>query len=132
MVSAAVLVTAGGCTSRGPTAPDSARPAAPTAWDAVRDQVQEDGSVATATALAAFALAIGPVPGAVVPGGAVEQLDSGTLAVTWVLRHWADLSPEQRTAVLAGLGASDSTNKPAAYHVGAPAAAPARDPNLSC
>ena len=98
----AVVVTAG-CSSGksgGPGAP--AQPPA-TAWEKVLGQIRPDGSVSTATALDAFALAIGPVPGTTPPVGPQQVIPSGTLAVLWVLSHWGSLTATQRAAVLTDL-----------------------------
>ena len=82
----------------------AARPAAPSAWQLTLNRVKPDGTVDTATALAAFALAIGPVPGAHPPAGPAQVIPSGTIAVQWVLGHWSQLTPGQRSAVLHDLG----------------------------
>jgi len=85
-------------------------------WRHVLDQVQPDGQVSLATALSAFAVAIGPVPGAVIPPGVATTITSGTLAVDWILGHWPQLSTAQRHAVLGDLGVAQTTasqNSPA-------------------
>jgi len=78
----------------------------------VVDQVQPDGQVSLATALAAFAVAIGPVPGAVIPPGVVVPIGSGTIAVDWVLAKWGQLTLPQRQAVLTDLGVSQTASPP--------------------
>src|SRR5262245_26957346 len=76
-----------GCSST--SEPNTAPPTKePTAWQAVLGQIQEDGTVSADTALAAFAVAIGPVPGGTAPAGAADTIPSGTLAVSWVFSHW--------------------------------------------
>ena len=118
-----------GCTSTRP-GNDSAAPPAPTAWQQVLDQLRPDGSVTVATALAAFAVAIGPVPGGQPPAGTRGGIGSGTLAVSWVLAHWSELDAAQRSAVLTALGQPATTDKPAAYRIEqAPAAS---NPNIAC
>ena len=76
------------------------------AWQRTLRQAKPDGQVSVATALSAFAMAIGPVPGASVPQGPrPASLGSGTVAVNWVFQHWSELSPAQRQAVFKDLGA---------------------------
>jgi hypothetical protein len=99
------------CTPGKPRVAD--RPAKPSAWQAVLDRIGPDGAVDLPTALAAFALAVGPVPGAPAPAKQQEPIPSGTLAVSWVLAHWADLSAEQREAVRHDLGALAQSAQPA-------------------
>jgi hypothetical protein len=113
-----------------------ARPAEPSAWRQTLDRIGPDGQVDLPTALAAFALAIGPVPGAALPAGPAEPIASGTLAVRWVLAHWAELSAEQRDAVRTALDLPKDANAPAGLRVAARPArapmAPAADPHLPC
>jgi hypothetical protein len=118
------------CTSSSSPSPRTSTPAPPSAWQSVLDQIQPDGSVSVTTALSAFALAIGPVPGVSAPAGPPQIIPSGTLAVTWVLRHWKELTPDQRSAVRTDLGAPAAATQPAAYVM--PAKAPTTDPNLAC
>lgn len=100
------LASAGCSSSSSPAASSSASggSGAETSWQRVLDQIQPDGSVSVQTALAAFATAIGPVPGGQVPSGPADQIFSGTLAVNWVLSKWSQLSAAQRQAVRADLG----------------------------
>ena len=76
------------------------------AWQQTLDRIKPDGTVDVETALAAFALAIGPVPGATVPKGPPSTIGSGTVAVDWVLEHWSELSAEQQAAVAVAVGES--------------------------
>jgi len=99
--------TLAGCSQEDGNQP--AAPAEPSAWETVLAEVQPDGTVTADTALAAFALAVGPVPGATPPAGATEPIDSGTLAVAWVFDHWDDLDEAQREAVLDALEAPTDT-----------------------
>jgi hypothetical protein len=78
-------------------------------WARVVDSVPASGQVSLATALSAFAVAIGRVPGAVAPRGTVAPIESGTIAVDWVLSHWSQLTPSQQAAVLGDLGQSKSS-----------------------
>ena len=123
------------CSSHGSSAPPAASPGPKvlTAWQSVLRQIKPDGSVTTETALSAFAMAIGPVPGGVVAAGPSQQIVSGSIAVRWVLRHWSDLSAAQHGAILTGLGIDPVTNRPASY-VDAPAAVAPGDPppNIPC
>jgi hypothetical protein len=133
---AAILLAASlaGCSAKdkpstGPT------PKQPTAWQAVLGQIKEDGTVTKDTALAAFAVAIGPVPGGTAPSGAADTIPSGTLAVSWVFRHWSELSADQRSAVFNGLGIpaeapKEVRNAPAAYR--APTKQKPENPNIPC
>ena len=109
-----LATTVAGCgAGQGATAHEAAhRPAAPpTAWQRTLNQIKPDGKVSTGTALAAFALAIGPVPGARPPAGRAQTIASGTLAVQWVFQHWSALTHRQRDAVLADLGVSGAKTK---------------------
>jgi hypothetical protein len=118
------------CSSSSNPSPQPSTPAPPSAWQTVLNQIQPDGSVSVTTALSAFVLAVGPVPGVSAPAGPPQIIPSGTLAVTWVLRHWKDLNKDQQSAVLTDMGVPTATNQPAAYV--APAKAPTTDPNLAC
>jgi hypothetical protein len=128
LVAAMVLLT--GCSpSRPAPAPAAATASAqPSAWDAATGRVAANGRLDLPTALSAFALAVGPVPGAEPAPGAKGPITSGTLAVTSVLAHWAELSAGQRTAVLAVLNGTGARNAPAAYRAPQPTA----NPNIRC
>jgi len=103
------------------------KPAPPTLWEKTISKVKPDGTVSTATALTAFAEAIGPVPGVTPPPGPTGQIPSGTIAVRWVFSRWAQLTEAQRAAVKADLGA------PAVHHfAGGTADNSADDPNIPC
>jgi hypothetical protein len=137
-VLAAVLAIAltggvGACTSGRKGSAEPSAPAAPSAWDLTLRRIGPDGRVDLATALSAFALAIGPVPGGVPVSGPATAIPSGTIAVRWVLGHWSELSADQRKAVLAGLGTSTATTAPAGLVLRAPRApSPDPSPNLAC
>ena len=112
-----------------------------TSWLKVLDQIQPNGTVSTATALDAFALAIGPLPGVTPPPGRTVRPDSGTLALDWVFAHWNQLSPAQQQTVLTDIGAQQNSAAPtqsqaqrlspassSAVHT----AAATTSPNLAC
>jgi hypothetical protein len=130
---AAILIAAApaGCSSQSTSEPHATTPPkAPTAWQAVLGQIQEDGTVSVDTALAAFAVAIGPVPGGTAPAGAAEAIPSGTLAVSWVFSHWGALDADQRAAVVKALGIPaeplrEVRDAPVGY---APRPAPTKEP----
>src|ERR1700686_4566224 len=79
--------------------PSSAGQSPGPAWKGVLGQVQPDGTVSLATALAAFTLAVGPLPGVTTPAGPTGQLIDGTVGVRWVIGHWAQLTAAQQQAV---------------------------------
>ncbi|HEV2371662.1 MAG TPA: hypothetical protein VGS19_05770, partial [Streptosporangiaceae bacterium] len=124
--------------------------AGPSAWQLTLNQVHPDGTVGVATALSAFTLAIGAVPGARPVAGPSQPIPSGTLAVQWVLGHWGQLSMPQRRAVLTDLGvsarlaSSRSSGGPAggqpavldamvtSASPAGPAAGQPQDPNIPC
>ncbi len=61
--------------------------------------IEPDGTVSTNTALEAFALVLGPVPGVRVPSGTKTPIGDGGEAIRWTLGHWNELDAAQRTAV---------------------------------
>lgn len=69
------------------------------AWQKVLAQVSKDGKVSKGTALQAFALALGPVPGVHAPSGARVAVPDAGEAVRWVFAHWNDLDGAQQAAV---------------------------------
>jgi hypothetical protein len=121
LVAAAALLAA--C-SGGP-GPTSAAPPQPSAYDRVLAQVKPDGTVDKATALAAFTLAVAPLPDVPTPPGPKAEIPSGTVAVSWVLAHWAELTAAQQDAVRHAL--TDGVS-PAAQLTGPGTP----DPNLAC
>src|SRR5262249_54883014 len=52
----------------------AAAPPTPSAWQHILEQIEPDGTVTLPTALSAFALAIGPVPGASAVAGPSETI----------------------------------------------------------
>jgi hypothetical protein len=73
------------------------------AWRQVLSEVQPSGELSLSASLAAFALAIGPVPGADVTAGTQGPIATGSVAVDSVLAHWGLLTAAQRSAVLTDL-----------------------------
>jgi hypothetical protein len=131
LVMTTLILTGTACSAKRPTSKPT--PAPPrTAYDLVLDQVTPDGTVDTATALAAFSIAVAPLPGVPTPPGPRTLLDSGTAAVSWTLGHWKDLTTEQRRAVVAALTGSGASKKPAEYRVPSPSPSAPRDPDLPC
>jgi hypothetical protein len=113
------LVGASGCSGKGTGQAASATntsTASESAWQRTLDQIKPDGSVELSTALAAFALAVGPIPGAAPLSGSAQVIPSGTLAVNWVLAKWGQLTADQQRAVLTDLGSGPGT-APAAVHI---------------
>jgi hypothetical protein len=131
LLGALLLVSA--CSAHaGPSGGSPTRPAGPDPWQQVTSGVGDDGRLDAQTALKAFALAVGPVPGATRPAGRTTAIPSGTLAVASVFGHWADYNPDQRTAILTALGATTAHNAPAVYRLPTGPKAPAADPNVAC
>ena len=105
------------------TAPTASAPPAPSAspvvpgpaWQQVLDSINDDGSVSKDTALQAFSVAFGPLPGVSVPSGDAGFVGSGTMALQWLVGYWDQLTSDQQQAAiamipeLAGLGARAST-----------------------
>lgn len=123
----ATLVVAGlACQATGALLPSSTptntpRPNPPkvnSAWSAVLSQIHDDGTVSSETALQAFAVAFGPLPGVTVPPGDTGAIPSGTAALRWLVAYWRQLTREQRKAAIAlvpelvGLEAKSSAGSP--------------------
>lgn len=70
-----------------------------TAWHQVTDEIGADGVVSKDTALRAFSLAFGPLPGVSVPPDASAPV-SGTGALRWLVGHWSALTSAQRGAAI--------------------------------
>src|SRR5215471_10222465 len=93
------LVTAGCGGGPGPTT-------APTgggepAFQRVLDRIGPDGQIDKTTALQAFAVAFGRLPGVPRPHGPAMRLGSGTGPLRWVMALLGQVTPAQRAAVLA-------------------------------
>jgi hypothetical protein len=97
-----------------------------TAWGRVLDQIRPDGSVSESTALQAFALAYGPVPGVHPPAGRSQSIPDATQAAAWILRYRQRLPSRQRQAVdrLLGLPATGSSVTAHAANYGDPGFVP--------
>ncbi len=70
-----------------------------TPWAKVLDQIRPDGTVSKHTALEAFAVVYGALPGVRAPTGRRTPIPSGSLAAQWILSYWGRLSSAQRHAV---------------------------------
>jgi hypothetical protein len=77
----------------------SGPPAAGTALSRVLSEIGAGGTVPLDTALEAFSLVVGPVPGAAAPSGPIGEVMDGTFAVRWALAHFDQMTPAQRAAV---------------------------------
>ncbi|MGO9753733.1 MAG: hypothetical protein ACLP8S_06170 [Solirubrobacteraceae bacterium] len=75
-----------------------------TAWGRVLDQIGPNGTVSKRTALEAFAVVYGSLPGVHSPAGRRTTIPSGTLAAQWVLSYWRQLTSAQRRVVQRRLG----------------------------
>ncbi len=65
------------------------------------DSISDDGSVSKDTALQAFSVAFGPLPGVSVPPGDAGFVGSGTMAVHWLVSYWDQLTSDQQQAAIA-------------------------------
>src|SRR5262245_40517962 len=85
------------CTGGG-TPTSSTSPAGVPAFQRVLARIGADGTIDRDTALQAFALAFGPLPGVHVPAGPAEEIPSGSGPLRWVLAQFSRLTQAQRTA----------------------------------
>ena len=97
---------------------DSPLPATP--WAKVLDQIRPDGTVSKRTALEAFAVAYGPLPGVRIPRGRRTTIPSGSLAAQWILSYWRQLTSAQRQVVQRRLAFSPTTSLAHAADYGDP------------
>ena len=69
-----------------------------TAWENALAGIELDGTVPLETALQAFSIAFGPLPGVTMPEGEPGFYGSGTGPVRWLVGHWDELTQEQQAA----------------------------------
>ncbi|MCB9849954.1 MAG: hypothetical protein H6817_04540 [Phycisphaerales bacterium] len=79
----------------------------PTAWEKVAEGIEDDGSVSKETALKAFALAFGDIPGVTRPESDSNGVRCGSAAIRWVERYSDELSADELSAIEAALGGGD-------------------------
>jgi hypothetical protein len=84
------------------------------AWGRLLEQVSPQGSVSEHTALSAFALAFGPLPGVRTPPGAGSDALSGDVVAGWILGYLPKLPRALADAVRAKLGLSVAGDAPRA------------------
>jgi hypothetical protein len=82
-------------------------------WLRVLAGIGAHGQVSRSTALAAFSLAYGPLPGVRPPRGRHAAIESGTLAAWWALAYRPRLTAAQRAAVDRRLGLPVRRARPA-------------------
>ncbi len=82
-----------------------------TAWGQVLARIGPEGTVDKDTALQAFALAFGDVPGVEVPSGPVGEVVSGSEALRWAVRLRDQLTDPQKEAVDRILAAAADTDE---------------------
>jgi hypothetical protein len=87
-----------------PRATPSAGAQLSSAWSAILGQIGPHGEVSLQTALQAYTLGFGPLPGVQAPARDSGVIPSGTLAVDMILSHFNELNPAQQQAVLQRLG----------------------------
>ena len=74
-----------------------------TAWQHVMDELPESGRTTVEMAREAFSLAFEPLPGADVPSGTRDEIQSGSAALRMMIAHWSELSDGDRQTVLSYL-----------------------------
>jgi len=70
-----------------------------TAWGRAIAGIHRDGTVPLETALAAFSVVFGPLPGVEPPTGDPAVAVSASGPTRWILNHWDELTPDQQAAV---------------------------------
>jgi hypothetical protein len=110
----ATVQPAGASATVQPAAASTAGPA----WDSVLSQISADGSVSTATALEAFSLVFGPLPGVTLPAGDAGILPDGTGPMRWLIGHWHDLTAAQQAAALPLLPQPVTSAAPTSHALG--------------
>jgi len=115
VVAAAVSLAVSACGSPGLYVPGAPNPAAEsagpgpsggddangptTAWGRAIAGIGRDGTVSLDTALAAFSVVFGPLPGVEPPTGDPAVSVSASGPTRWILNHWDELTPDQQAAV---------------------------------
>jgi hypothetical protein len=95
-----------------------------TAWGKVMAQVRPNGTVSQPTALEAFALSYGGLPGVRVPSGKRTAPVSGDLAFDWVAPYLPKLSAPLRRAIDHAMGFTEPANGAHATDYGDPGFTP--------
>jgi hypothetical protein len=111
-VAVAGTVLAAGLTACGRDRPRFMAPER-SGWQQILGRITPEGTVDAATALTAFSYAIAPLPGVDIPPATGAPPHSGTIAVRWVLAHWAELTDDQARAAAEALGGSAAAAAPA-------------------
>jgi hypothetical protein len=75
-----------------------------TAWGRVLDEVRDNGTVSRSTALQAFAVAYGRLPGVHAPAGRATKIIDGTIVRQWLRPYLPTLTAAQRAIVDRALG----------------------------
>jgi hypothetical protein len=91
----------GASTSSNPSSPAAGRPTfdpSRSAWENVLAGIGPNGEIGLQTALDAFYLAFGPLPGTSRPPGDDGPIIDGTLALRALRRHWDELTADQQAA----------------------------------
>lgn len=91
-----------------------------TAWGEVLSQVRPNGTMSKQTALEAFSLAYGPVPGVHTPAGRRTVFPDGTLALQWTEFYFSGLTARQRRVVARRIGFPRSGKRARAAEFGDP------------
>jgi hypothetical protein len=91
------------------------------AWARVLSETRPNGTLSKATAMEAFVLAYGPLPGVHRPPGRKSRIEDGTLAAEWIERYYSRLTARQKAVVRRRLGvrgsagAHTASTEPAAH-----------------
>jgi len=72
--------------------------------------IPASGQVDVATALSAFTAAVGPIAGVPKEPGVATPIESGSIAIDWILADWALLTPTQQQAVEADLAGTETAS----------------------
>jgi hypothetical protein len=102
--------------------PTPSEPQVAPAWTAVLDQISSNGAISLATALQAYTLVLGPLPGVQSPAHGSGIIPSATLAESMILQHYGELTPAQQQAVLQRLGYAASASASTTSRLASPTA----------